>query len=125
MARILVIDDDESFRAMLMKMLTESGHVAFGAPNGFEALKLLRATPTDLVLTDIMMPYSGLAAIRILQKEFPDAGIIAMSGGGAHRLDYARGLGAHQTLTKPFTGEQLAAAIAAVTAARAPLKPVA
>jgi CheY-like chemotaxis protein len=116
-ARILVIDDDENFRELLLTMLAGAGHVAFGAANGFEALNLFRATPSDLVLTDMVMPYSGLATIRILHEEFPEVGIIAMSGGGARRLDYARGLGAHQTLAKPFTAEQLAAAIALVLAA--------
>jgi CheY-like chemotaxis protein len=122
-ARILVIDDDEVFRALLLTMLTESGHAAVGAANGFEALKLFRAAPTDLVLTDMVMPYSGLATIRILHEEFPQVGIIAMSGGGARRLDYARGLGAHQALAKPFTVEQLSTAIAAVLAAHPPPEP--
>jgi two-component system response regulator (stage 0 sporulation protein F) len=120
MAHILVIDDDEDFRGMLLAMLAEAGHTAVGAPNGFEALKLFRTTPTDLILTDMVMPYGGLATIRILHEEFPQVGIIAMSGAGTHRLDYARGLGAHRTLTKPFTAEQLNAAITAVLAAHPP-----
>lgn len=114
MAKILIIDDDEELRASLLQMLLEAGHAAVAAVNGFEALKLFRAEPADLVLTDIMMPYGGLATIRILHDEFPQAGVIAMTGGGKHRLDYARSLGAHLTLTKPFTPEQLTAAIAEV-----------
>src|SRR6185369_11092323 len=117
MARILVIDDDEPFRDLVLGMLTEAGHTAVGAADGFEALKLIRATPADLILTDMMMPYGGLATIRIVHEEFPKLGVIAMTGGGAHRLDYARNLGAHRTLTKPFTTEQLAAAIGEVLAA--------
>jgi CheY-like chemotaxis protein len=117
MARILVIDDDETFRALLLEMVTELGHTVVGAPNGFEGLKLFRAAPADLILTDMMMPYSGLATIRILREEFPRLGIIAMSGGAEHRLDYARSLGAHAALTKPFSPSQLAAAIAEVLAA--------
>lgn len=102
---------------MLLQMLREVGHTAVAATNGLDALKLFRAAPADLILTDIMMPYDGLATIRILRGEFPELGIIAMSGGGEHRLDYARSLGAHRTLTKPFTAEQLTAAIAEVLAA--------
>ena len=116
-ARILIIDDDEEFRVQLLQMLAEAGHAAVAAVNGFEALKLFRAEQADLVLTDLMMPYGGLATIRILHDEFPKVGIIAMTGGGPHRLDYARSLGAHRTLTKPFTPEQLAAAIAEVLSA--------
>ena len=117
MARILVVDDDEEFRTLLLQMLLEAGHTAVAAVNGFEALKLFRAEPADLVLTDIMMPYGGLATIRILHEEFPKAGIIAITGGGPFRLDYARSLGAHRTLTKPFSAEQLTAAIAEVLTA--------
>jgi CheY-like chemotaxis protein len=117
MAHILVIDDDEPFRELVLGMLREAGHTAAGAVNGFEALKLIRATPADLLLTDMVMPYGGLATIRIVHAEFPRLRIIAMTGGGEHRLDYARSLGAHRTLTKPFTGGQLTAAIAEVLAA--------
>ncbi len=116
MARILIIDDDESIRELLLQMLLMAGHTAVTAINGFEGLKLFRAEPTDLILTDIMMPYGGLATIRILRDEFPQVGIIAMTGGGSFRLDYARTLGAHRTLVKPFTVEQLTAAIAEVLA---------
>lgn len=123
MARILVIDDDEPFRELLLEMLREAGHTAVAAVNGMEGLKHIRATPADLVLTDMMMPYGGLETIRIVRKEFPRLGLIAMSGGGAHRLDYARSLGAHRTLTKPFTTAQLTAAIGEVLAAVAEPKP--
>jgi CheY-like chemotaxis protein len=114
MARILIIDDNESFRTLLLEMLVDAGHTGVVAGNGLEALKVFRASPADLILTDLMMPYDGLATIRILRSEFPKLGIIAMSGGAAFRLDYARSLGAHQTLAKPFTAVQLNAAIAEV-----------
>ena len=123
MARILIIDDDEPFRAMLLAMLRESGHTAVAATNGLDAIALFRATPADLILTDIMMPYDGLATIRILRGEFPQLGIIAMSGGAERRLDYARSLGAHRTLAKPFTAVQLTAAIAEVLAGHPPSAP--
>jgi CheY-like chemotaxis protein len=122
-ARILIIDDEEAFRDLLVQLLQAAGHTAVAAVNGFEALKLIRAAPADLILTDIMMPYGGLATIRILHDEFPQVGIIAMTGGSKHRLDFARSLGAHRTLTKPFTAEQLTAAIAEVLAAHPAPKP--
>lgn len=123
MARILIIDDDEAFRGMLVTILEAAGHTTVAAENGLEALKRFRATPADLILTDLMMPYDGLATIRILRSEFPQLGIIAMSGGGAHRLDFARSLGAHRTLTKPFASEQLVTAIAEVLSAHPGPKP--
>jgi CheY-like chemotaxis protein len=122
-ARILIIDDDEPFRTLLRGMLLEAGHTVVEAPNGFEALKLIRAEPVELVLTDLMMPYGGLATIRILRNEFPHLGIIAISGGGTFRLNFAQSLGAHRTLTKPFTAEQLSAAITEVLSAHPAPKP--
>jgi CheY-like chemotaxis protein len=122
-AHILIIDDDAPFRALLLEMLETAGHTAVAVPNGFEGLKHFRANPADLILTDIMMPYGGLATIRMIRGEFPDIGIIAMSGGGTFRLDYARGFGAHSTLTKPFTAEQLTSAVDEVMSTRPKAKP--
>lgn len=111
MPRILVIDDDDALRDMLALSLTAAGHEVVTADNGMKGLQLYRADPTDVVLIDLMMPHDGLMAIRVIRSQFPDLGIIAMSGGGAHRLAYARTLGAQATLAKPFSRAELAAAI--------------
>jgi CheY-like chemotaxis protein len=123
MANILVMDDDEELRQVLLNMLHEIGHAAVAATNGLDGLKQFRAAPCDLIITDMMMPYGGLATIRMLRAEFPKLGIIAMSGGGAHRLDFARGTGANTTLKKPFTIEQLKSAIAHAIEGVPPPKP--
>jgi CheY-like chemotaxis protein len=111
MASILIIDDNESFRSLLEAMLVAGGHTVKKAADGLEGAQLYREGPTDLILTDMVMPHSGLSTIRVLTEQFPGVKIIAMSGGGAHRLDYARSSGAARTLTKPFSTKQLAAAI--------------
>ena len=111
MARIIIIDDDDALRDTLVRILTEAGHTVAATVNGFEGVKLFRAEPADLILTDIMMPYGGLPTIRVLRGDYPNLKIIAMSGGGQPRLDIAGGLGANRTLAKPFTAEQLRAAI--------------
>ena len=83
MARILVIDDDDRIRGMVLEMLSESGHEVGEASNGQEGLDQFRQTPTDLVITDILMPEKdGLEIIQILKKENPEVKIIAVSGGG-------------------------------------------
>jgi len=118
MACILIIDDDDEFRATVAQMLTDAGHTMHSAADdGLTGAQLFRSSPTGLVLTDMMMPHGGLAAIRVLREQFPTLKIIAMSGGGAHRFDYARMLGARATLAKPFTPAQLATAIADTLAA--------
>jgi DNA-binding response OmpR family regulator len=116
MARILIIDDDESIRSMLAFLLSTAGHQVTTANDGLSGLQLFRSDPTDLVFIDMMMPHNGLSAIRVLRSQFPSLRIIAMSGGGSHRLDYARSLGAFRTLAKPFDLPELAAVVAAALA---------
>jgi CheY-like chemotaxis protein len=125
MASILIVDDNESFCAALGETLVGLGHVVTTAGNGFDAARIYREAPTDIILTDLVMPQGGLSVIQVLRSQFPGVAVIAMSGGGSQRLDYAHTVGAHRTLSKPFTTGQLAAAIAESLAAapRAESKP--
>jgi CheY-like chemotaxis protein len=117
MASILIIDDNEAFRAALGETLVGLGHVVTEAGNGFDAARIYRESPTDIILTDLVMPQGGLSVIQVLRSQFPSVAVIAMSGGGSQRLDYARTVGAHHALSKPFSAEQLTAAIAEALAA--------
>jgi len=121
-ASILIIDDNEIFREMLGKMLEATGHTVVSAPDGFEGTQLYRASPVDLIMTDMVMPHSGLSAIRVLRSEFPTLKVIAMSG-GSRLLGYAKDVGAYRTLMKPFTPEQLSAAIEETLAYEPPPAP--
>jgi CheY-like chemotaxis protein len=111
MSTILIIDDDPKLRATLEKILVGRGHAVTTVEGGFEAAQSYREHPFDLVLTDLLMPQSGLSVIRVLRSQFPGVRVIAMSGGGGQRLDYAKGLGANFTLAKPFSTEELLAAV--------------
>lgn len=118
MARILIIDDDDTLRGIIVKSLTHAGHEVTHTNNGRKGVELFRAQPTDLVITDMVMPeQEGMETIKILHRDFPDLRIIAMSGGldGSQLyLDLTRRLGAAYTLEKPFTLQQLKEAIATV-----------
>ena len=116
MARILLIDDDDSLRAMLGIYLARAGHTVIQAHDGEEGLELFPATAADLVITDMMMPKKdGLAVLRALRDSQPPVKIIAISGGGRlheeHPLVTARMLGAVRVLAKPFTCDVLRAMI--------------
>src|SRR5258707_14142324 len=107
MAKILVIDDESAILEMTVAVLCHSGHEAIGATNGDDALKLVRESHFDLVITDIVMPgKEGLEIIATLRRQAPKTRIIAMSGGGIiGRNDYLKlafKFGASQTLAKPF-----------------------
>ena len=124
MAEILLIDDEDLFREVLATALTHAGHVVRQAENGVVGLKRFREKPADLVITDIVMPEKeGLDTIRDLQRDFPTARIIAMSGGLAHDsklyLHMAEKFGASAVLPKPFSLEVLINAVNTVLAAPA------
>ena len=107
MPNILIIDDDNQFRTMLRKMVERNGYEVIEASDGKEGIKLYRKNPTDLIITDLIMPEKdGIETIQELRKDFPDVKIIAISGGGRlgphDYLHLAKMLGAQRTLTKPI-----------------------
>ena len=122
--RLLVIDDDNLVRAALTDMLQTAGFEVVTASNGRLGLELLDTTPVDAIITDILMPeQEGLETIREARQRFPDIRILAISGGGAgggetQLLRFAESFGADQTLSKPFTGSQLEAAVRTLLAKR-------
>jgi CheY-like chemotaxis protein len=121
MPKILLVDDDEPFRKMLHKTLERAGYQVQDAPNGKAALELYRQEPTDLIITDLVMPEKeGLETIMELRRLNPAVKIIAMSGGGRMNpevnLVMAQRLGAKRTLAKPFSQQEILDAIARVLA---------
>ena len=83
MASILIIDDDDAVRGLLRSVLEAEGYEVTEAANGRQGLNQYRLKPTDLVITDNHMPeMNGLVMLRELTREFPDATVIAISGGG-------------------------------------------
>lgn len=109
---VLVVDDDVMVLQALAIMLEDRGFRVLTAVDGVQGLRLYRKHRPDLVLTDIIMPEKeGIALTRELRHEFPDARIVAMSGGGRMgNSDYvaiARALGADAGLYKPFDDEEL------------------
>jgi CheY-like chemotaxis protein len=116
MTHILLIDDDEQFRTMLRQLMERNGYEVTEASGGKEGIRLYREGPTDLVITDLIMPgKDGIETIQELKKEFPDIKVIAVSGGGRlgpqDYLHLAKMLGARRTLTKPINLTELLKAI--------------
>ncbi len=112
MAKILVIEDNDSFRTVLVRMLEKAGYDVRQAGDGNQALEVCAQFGPDLVLTDIIMPdKEGLETIQELLEICPTLKIIAMSGGGKFGPDsylpLAQKLGAKAALQKPFMREEL------------------
>jgi DNA-binding response OmpR family regulator len=121
MSRILVVEDDAPFREMLRKVLERAGHEVEEAKNGSVALERYRQQTSDLIITDLVMPdKEGIETIIDFRRLNPGVKIIAISGGGQVKpkvtLAMALRLGASRALAKPFTPQELLAAVDEVLA---------
>jgi CheY-like chemotaxis protein len=118
MAQILLIDDDEQFRAMLAQMLAEDGHQVTTARDGDEGFRMASQSNSDLIITDILMPrQDGIQMIVALSHGANKVPIVAMSGGrraisADFNLESATLVGVKATLSKPFTRADLRRALA-------------
>ena len=113
--RILVVDDSATIRRSAESMLTSAGYDVVTAENGFEALSKVARHNPDLIFVDIMMPrldgYQTCAIIKNNSQYRSTPVIMLTSKDGL--FDQARGrvVGSDLYLTKPFTKEELLAAV--------------
>ncbi len=108
---VLVIDDDPGVRFVLGAMVRRLGFSPLLAANGPEGLELLRehATQVACTLVDLTMPdWNGLETRERIRAELPGAPVLLMTG---HAED-APGATAGELLRKPFTSQELGAALA-------------
>lgn len=115
--KILVIDDEMPVRQSLQMLLEFSGHDVIAAEHGGRGVELASTRAPDLVLCDVQMPVmDGYGVLEALQKNpaTRDIPFIFLTGCN-ERKDLRRGMsmGAADYLTKPFTHDELNAAIAA------------
>jgi CheY-like chemotaxis protein len=116
MANILIIDDEPSVLKTLRRMLEDAGHVVTEALDGDVAFRQFQGQPADLVITDIFMPaMDGIEVLVNIRRSFPEARVLAMSGGGLISREQALGdaslLGADEILQKPFTKDEVLATV--------------
>ncbi|HEX7119337.1 MAG TPA: sigma-54 dependent transcriptional regulator [Longimicrobiales bacterium] len=114
--RILVVDDDASFRRTLAEVLDAHGYEAAAAHDAADALERLQAEPVDLVITDVVMPgVKGDALLRRIRETFPELPTIAVTAFGTidGALELTRA-GAADYLTKPFRTQALLDSVARV-----------
>ena len=108
--RILVVDDEEAIRTIIVSMLVAAHYECREANSGLEALALLKSGEQfDLLLADVMMPeMDGIALLERTKSKYPDMPVVIMSG----ERDISVALsairnGAFDYLVKPFEREQL------------------
>ncbi|MFZ3485596.1 response regulator [Sphingomonas sp. 3-13AW] len=112
--RVLAVEDDAEVRAVLVAHLTAAGHEVLEADGPHAALQRLQSDAgIDLLVTDYAMPeISGLDLFRLASERRPGLPAILVTG----FADVEDGSVPLPVLTKPFTGDQLKAAIARVLA---------
>ncbi|MEY9971392.1 two-component system chemotaxis response regulator CheY [Lysinibacillus sp. RC46] len=114
MPTVLVVDDTLFMRVAISNMFTEWGYEVVGkAVNGKEAVAMYRELQPDLVTMDVTMPVmTGIAAVKEIIPEFPDAKIIMITALGQQKLVVeAIESGAKDFMTKPFEPERLKAVV--------------
>lgn len=106
MPRILVVDDEPDQRFLLRRIFERAGHEVTEAIDGAAALKAVRESPPDLVVTDIMMPVmGGVELIRLLRSEPATAAIPILAASADSHL--ARD--ADAVVPKPYAWRDLLA----------------
>jgi two-component system nitrogen regulation response regulator NtrX len=107
--RVLIVDDEESIRSSLERLLSYEKFKTFSAGDGAAALDLAASERIDVVLLDIKMPgMDGLEVLGKLKEQHPDLPVVIISGHGtiSTAVDATK-LGAFDFLEKPIDMERL------------------
>ncbi|MBL8026679.1 MAG: sigma-54-dependent Fis family transcriptional regulator [Fibrobacteres bacterium] len=122
MAKILVVDDQESIRESLSDALSDSGHSVSMAQDGLEAVKVFNSANPELVISDLRMPgMDGLELLKTLKNIKPDVIFILMTAYGT--VDSAVAAikqGAEDYIMKPFDLFEMERRIARIIAEKTP-----
>lgn len=108
--RVLIVDDEERFRANTAAILNRRGFAATAVGSGIEAIEEIKQKPFDVVILDVKMPgMDGNEALREIKKLKPELEVIMLTGHGTLK-SAAQGLreGVFDYLTKPCDIDVLA-----------------
>jgi DNA-binding NtrC family response regulator len=125
-SRILVVDDDPTFRNVLEMRLQSWGYHVKVAPDPERAQELASSWEPDLVLSDVVMPeVSGIQLLRKLRQDRPDRPVLLLTAHGSVEMAVdAMKVGAVDFLTKPLNYENLKAVLEEILESPGSLAPV-
>ncbi len=122
---ILIVEDQDLVREVVVDVLQEYGYTVLEAPNGSEALRIITQRPggVDLIITDVVMPeMNGPELAQRVRTLHPDARILFITGDAAGSANLREGLNADIALVqKPFSPAVLATKVREVLDAPAPV----
>ena len=106
---LLVVDDDDAVRGLLVSLLREMGYPCEEAPNAKEAREKLKGGGFALVLLDIIMPgESGMSLLSYIRSAYPDMAVVMVTARGEISLaQQALQEGAYGYIVKPFDIHQI------------------
>ncbi|MEZ4434253.1 MAG: sigma-54 dependent transcriptional regulator [bacterium] len=109
MARILVIDDNDTMREGIAHTVRRLGHTVDTARSGADGLALFKATPADFVISDLKMEgMDGIAVLEAIRRIDPEALLMIVTAHGTIETAVeAMKLGAFDFITKPFPPQLL------------------
>lgn len=109
---ILVVDDEELVRNLLVTSLKRDGYRVLTAESGGTAINLLKNNKVSLVMSDIAMPgmdgFDLLVHVKEVDMALP---VILMSGRGQYKRDEILALGANDFISKPFYNTEILARV--------------
>jgi DNA-binding NtrC family response regulator len=107
--RILIVDDEETFRYMLTSLIEAEGYAAQAAADGVQGINAVQAKAFDIALLDVKMPkVDGVEVLKFIKEYSPDTEAIMVTAVGDVRLAVeCMKLGAYDYITKPFSTEEL------------------
>jgi len=110
---ILVVDDDEQIRSLLLKFLSRRGYQVQTATNGPQALALVEQEPPNLIILDMYLPgMNGIEVLRKLQARPTKSDVLVLSSSQDDKLlQEAMELGAFDVMGKPPTLDAIELAI--------------
>lgn len=117
MAYVLVVDDEEAIRSLLIRWLAGWGYAARQAASAEDAIDLMTAEPAAVVLCDVMMPvHDGVWLAEQVRHRWPQTAVImASSAQDMETVMRMRQQGAIEYVTKPFGREMLRRAVERAT----------
>jgi DNA-binding NarL/FixJ family response regulator/anti-sigma regulatory factor (Ser/Thr protein kinase) len=124
--RVLVVDDNDAFRASLVELLQGDGVEVVGqASSGAEAIELSRSLHPDVVLMDLRMPdMDGIETTRRLKATLPEVGVVALTGlEGQRAVQEMLVAGASGYVLKDSDGDEIVQAIKQAASGGALLAP--
>jgi DNA-binding NtrC family response regulator len=105
-ATILVVEDEQQVRTLIVRLLEKRGYRVLQAENGREALELIQNTLAELslVITDLVMPeMGGEALVREIKKVRSDLPCLCMTGYSQEEVASMDGMHSTDIIEKPFS----------------------